>query len=294
MRSSSLSFPGIRSFTLRGLTLAIGLLALGACGGDDDPSGPSDQDIAEAWLESVDAGPGADVDIVSESAPDESNGPDVDAFLTGSFITGGTTQLVVSGESFDGLIVALDGVDGYVDISYNSERSEATVAVTLYGDLPDTEFSLLVAGTDGGDVGTYTEIPVQVVQVGSDGPIQVSVSWNTASDVDLHVVDPDGEEIYYGSSVSSTGGELDLDSNAACSIDGVNNENITWDDNDDPASGTYIVRVDYWDSCEQGPTDYIVTIRVEGEPTRTITGTLTGTGTHGGAGDGETVTTFTY
>ena len=282
---------GIRS---RIALLSLSVFALGACGGgDDDPSGPSDAEIADEWFEAIIADD-ASIDVVDGSAPDEGNGPVVDAALSGSFITGGTTQLVITGDSFDGLILALDGVTGYVSLDYEGDRTLADLAVTLYGDLPDGEFELMIAGVQGDEVGEYVSIPVNVIEVGSTGPIQVSVSWDTDSDVDLHVVDPDGEEIYYGAPGSSTGGVLDLDSNAGCSIDGVNNENITWDDDASPVHGEYVVRVDYWDSCDEGTTTYIVTVRVDGEETRTFTGTLTGEGTHGGEGAGETVTTFDY
>ena len=65
--------------------------------------------------------------------------------------------------------------------------------------------------------------------VGS-GPIQVSLSWVGQVDVDLHVTPPAGGDIYWGDRSDSTGGTLDLDSNAGCSIDNVNNENIVWAD----------------------------------------------------------------
>ena len=273
---------------LRSLVVAVAAFSFAACGGDDDdPSEPSEDEIA-AWLEDVDADGASSVDFVSDDAPAESGGPSLDAELTGSFITGGTTQLTVSGESFDGLVVALQGIDGYVDVGYAADRSDADVAITLFGDLPAGSFTLRVAGRQGSDVGEYVSIPVNVIEVGSDGPIQVSVSWDTPSDVDLHVIDPTGEEIYFGNLEGETGGELDLDSNPNCSLDNRNNENITWGDDDDPASGTYTVLVHYWSPCGQGTTNYIVTVRVEGEQTRTFAGTLT-------ADDEEdTVTSFTY
>ena len=55
---------------------------------------------------------------------------------------------------------------------------------------------------------------VLVFAVGSSGDVQVSVSWDAPSDVDLHVVEPSGEDIYYGHPASATGGQLDVDSNA--------------------------------------------------------------------------------
>ena len=37
---------------------------------------------------------------------------------------------------------------------------------------------------------------ILIFVVGFTGDVQVSVAWNTPSDVDLHVVDPFGEEIF--------------------------------------------------------------------------------------------------
>ena len=278
-------FPGAR-IALRTLFVATAAFAFGACG-EDDPSTPS-QDQIDAWLDDVNASGASSVEFETAEAPAESGGPSIGADLTGSFITGGTTILSVAGESFDGLIITVDGVDGYVVVNYPSDRSAGSVAITLAGELPDGEFDLQVAGVQGSEVGDYMTIPVSVIEVGSGGPIQVSVSWDTPTDVDLHVIDPSGEEIYYANSEGATGGELDLDSNAACSIDGVNNENITWGDEDDPASGEYTVLVHYWSPCGQGTTNYVVTVRVEGEPTRTYSGTLTTDD------EEDEVTTFTY
>ena len=67
-----------------------------------------------------------------------------------------------------------------------------------------------------------------VFAVGTSGDVQISVSWDAPSDVDLHVVEPSGEELYYGHSTSATGGQLDVDSNPDCAIDGRQIENIRW------------------------------------------------------------------
>jgi hypothetical protein len=127
--------------------------------------------------------------------------------------------------------------------------------------------------------------------VGFTGDVQVSVSWDAPTDVDLHVVDPRGEEIYYGNSVSSSGGQLDVDSNPACSIDGRQIENIRW--NGAAPGGTYVVRVDYWDSCGLPATNYTVTVK-NGPSTQVFRGGFTGPGDHGGRGAGVLITSFSH
>ncbi len=108
--------------------------------------------------------------------------------------------------------------------------------------------------------------------------------------MDLHVVDPRGEEIFYGNPSSASRGVLDLDSNAACAIDGVRNENITWATGTAP-SGTYTVRLDYWSSCGVPSTDYVVRV-TNGSSSQVFQGTFTGSGDQGGLGSGRLITTF--
>ena len=98
---------------------------------------------------------------------------------------------------------------------------------------------------------------------------------------------------YRGNSGSAAGGVLDLDSNAACGSDGPRNENITYPSLT-PPSGTYTVRVDYWDACGAAATNYVVTMRVEGHAIQVFQGQFTGTGDGGGAGSGVTIGTFSF
>ena len=95
---------------------------------------------------------------------------------------------------------------------------------------------------------------------GANGPVQVTLRWNTSEDVDLHVLEPlpaGGTcEIYYGDpnqpgAPSSCGavGSLDLDSEAGCAFDGVDIENIIYPGSVMAPRGTYSVYVDHYANC---------------------------------------------
>ena len=69
----------------------------------------------------------------------------------------------------------------------------------------------------------------------------------------------------------------------------MNNENITWTT---APPGKYIVRLDYWAGCDVPKTNYVVTVRVIGQPAKVFNGEFTGEGDQGGYGDGTLITEF--
>jgi hypothetical protein len=95
------------------------------------------------------------------------------------------------------------------------------------------------------------------------GQIQITAAWNTTSDIDLHVIDPNGEEVYYGHRSSSSGGQLDHDANAACSVQPPTVENVYWN-TPNPPRGTYQAVVQAYDMCGQGLTPVTLSISVGG------------------------------
>lgn len=94
------------------------------------------------------------------------------------------------------------------------------------------------------------------------GEVQVTLTWyvNDAEglDLDLHVIEPSGEEIYYGHRTSATGGQLDIDNICGDFRNGIS-ENIFWTTN--PPSGQYIVKVDYFGDCNSDNNVQWFTIR---------------------------------
>lgn len=112
-----------------------------------------------------------------------------------------------------------------------------------------------------------------------EGKLIVSLRWDREADLDLHVVDPHGIEIYKRNINSyelpppgqpadpnawRTGALLDFDSNAACVIDGRRRENIVWKEN--PPVGHYTVRVDTFSLCGETFANWSVDILAVGVP----------------------------
>jgi hypothetical protein len=105
------------------------------------------------------------------------------------------------------------------------------------------------------------------------GDVQVTLRWESSSDIDLHVFEPDGTEIYFGDrGPTSTGGRLDVDSNVGCEQE-ASVENVFWPDGDMPIGGYRVVVTGYQvDGCGGG--DYTLTANVKGDPVLDETGTV--------------------
>jgi pre-peptidase len=273
------------------LALAIaGAALLVQCGGGGSTSS-SGSGIGQ-YISRITAGNGFFTAVRSTGAPPAaSGGPTAGVNGATTAINGGTAQLnVTANSSFNRVYLAVPGVDGYYTLNLPTAVTSTNLLLTINRHLSAATLDLDLAVADaGGATGAPVSHPLSLTTVGS-GDVQVSVSWDSLTDVDLHVIDPNGDEVYYGNTPGASG-TLDLDSNPACAIDGVNNENITF-----PTAphGTYTVRVDYWDACGVTQTNYVVTVQRAGHSAETFTGNLTGLGDAGGAGSGTLITTFTF
>ena len=270
-------------------------LTMAACGGDDDSGADDDGsddggDSVMGFISAVQLGDGAAVEAQVGEPPSEGDGPSASVTSSGTVINGGSVMVTIEGDAdFDRLVVAIDGVGGYFEASLPAAVGSLELLITLSQEISAADFAFLYAIGSGDSIGAYEQVQANVVSVGT-GELQVSVSWDAPSDVDLHVVDPAGDEVFYASPTVASGGELDLDSNAACFIDNVNNENITWPTAPD---GEYTVRLDYFQSCAVAETNYAVTVQRAGHDAETFTGVFTGEGDLGGSGAGIDITTFT-
>jgi hypothetical protein len=103
------------------------------------------------------------------------------------------------------------------------------------------------------------------------GDLSVTLTWDLAGDMDLHVITPTGKHIYYGllgPTASTDFGELDVDDQF-----GTGPENVFWASQYTPPTGNYLVCASPYNI--NGTTNYTVTIKRPGQPDLVFTGTRT-------------------
>ena len=97
---------------------------------------------------------------------------------------------------------------------------------------------------------------------GESGDLRVNLQWYTRTDLDLHVFDPCGNEIYFSkrrATCQGGVGTLDLDANALIGTTTRPQENIYWRE---PAKGVYRIEVNCfkWRENNNNPLSYNITI----------------------------------
>lgn len=189
-----------------------------------------------------------------------------------NILAGGSNliEVIASGNTTE-LIVGVQGQEGYFTIPMDEIGGNATSSIDLLLLLSQQaadSFTIVFTPSDGQGNYGQSETLLVTTQVGGTGLLQISLSWNQPNDVDLHLIQPDGQRIYFGTTTSTNGGELDVDSNAACSIDNINNENIYYADLAEVTvqNGEYEVLVDLWSNCDiPDNTNYNVVAYYDGE-----------------------------
>lgn len=242
--------------------------------------------------------------IVSGATADEVGGtvqtgtPDSDpeapdASVTGAetIIPGGSALFTVSGSApFTTIYVSVNGTPDYFEIAVEETESQ-DIVLNFSPSLSQPSYILTFAVGNGNGAGAPASHGVAVEGVGT-GELQISLSWDVPSDLDLLVRDPSGAWVYWGNRTVESGGELDLDSNSACGGSDKRTENVTWEGST-PPTGTYQVVVNHYSNCGQAETKYVVTVRMGDASFQTFEGTFTGTGGPLNFSD-RLITTFTY
>lgn len=252
------------------------------------------------------ADPGLDALVRVEGAqyvpgalPSPSGGPAVaQAFLPNLFVHAGERGLPLDGTlepGGNGAAIGLVGDAGYWIVPSGTPDTFDPTRPTLSADvdfarlLPAGDRALDVIALDrDGHAGDAFEVPITVdVPDVPDGSLVFTLRWDSPTDLDLHVITPDGIEVW-SRNVNSydppapghppdppdawkSGGILDQDSNARCVIDGIDREDVVWTI-DPPPGGTYVVRVDAFSLCGEASANWVVEARVAGEVVATASG----------------------
>jgi hypothetical protein len=132
-------------------------------------------------------------------------------------------------------------------------------------------------------------IPTPAVGIGT---VNVRLEWSVRADLDLWVVDPCGQTIYFGATsrtCQNSLGQLDQDNTCGGTVG--RPENIFWSTN--APRGTYKVYVDYYSNCgSTGAVDYTVRWWVKGAA-YSKRGSIQPPASAGQSGDEVWVTDFT-
>jgi hypothetical protein len=99
------------------------------------------------------------------------------------------------------------------------------------------------------------------------GAFRASLSWFNSDDLDLHLVEPYGQKIYFGSKRSSSGGVLDVDMNVFESGSSFSRnavENITYETKQQMPRGKYLIIVHNYRHRECKDTGFEVELEFDG------------------------------
>jgi hypothetical protein len=239
------------------LLLALAMPALGALACE---KGPGSGVAAMLQVEKAEYAQGTLASVADTGGPAV-----IDTYARTSWVTPGQQGKLLDGILGPGattVLIGLDGDRGYWILPASAPDTQTPDEPTFRATLgfatsitgPEVQLRL-VAVDFAGLTGVATVVPFGVLPVEPPaGALAVALAWDTETDLDLHVVDPLGTEIWAGDITSpqpppdagTTAGVLDFDSNANCLIDGRRLENISWAT---PPAGHYLVRVDAFSLC---------------------------------------------
>lgn len=252
-------------------------MALYACGSDDEPGKSALQD------QFID---------VDNSEYTEGSMPvgDTPMLQTATFdkaaLPGGTSYLTLNSyEELDYVNIGVEGESGYLKVKLDAPANVQGRATTNNGIYTYTVLVLLSQNLNSsftlvfttvnkqGEVSSQFTSETNYIEAGT-GDLQVNLRFSNEKDVDLYVVEPNGNVIFYGqpfpyyseeyqilnewfeneyddSEPDIERGEigLDIDSNAGCDIDYKNSENIFFNTNC-MQKGTYQVWVNMYSNCD--------------------------------------------
>ncbi len=219
-----------------------------------------------------------------------------DVNINSQALTGGSNFITIQSEEiFNRFYVGVEGKDGYLEIVpsvTNSGGAAPTraggiityIIAIIYGESFTHDIVMLIKGrrSDGSITAAYRSA-VNVVE-SMEGDLHVNLTFSNEKDIDLHLISPSGHEFYFGNRTVTVYDDnynlvaeygLDHDSNAACYIDSLNNENIVIPE-EYIEGGIYHVYVNMWSNCNTSiATNWQVAVRYKGRLVSNLMGQRT-------------------
>lgn len=178
----------------------------------------------------------------------------------------------------------IEGTDPEPDIITTEIIADVTVKAFLVdeaAEAPDVTTTFDGIDDDANWLLPDTGVTITAQNVGTGG-LTATLFWDTQTDIDLHMIEPDGNEIYYAAKNSVAGdGFLDFDNITAYGPENIFFTSVIPD-------GVYTVKVKYYSGGATPPaTNWSVSVTACGS-TRAFTGQLTS------VGEEQTVLSFVY
>ncbi len=149
------------------------------------------------------------------------------------------------------------GVGDWFDITGLVDPGSNEIVFYHYNEGPGVGIKISV---EGGGAQTGSTIPGNL----GTGDVQVTLLWDSVADLDLHVIDPFGEEVWFGEALSSSGGELDVDMHGNCEGSSNPVENVFWPPGEAPR-GSYRAGAMFYSTCEGGGTvSFEIVVHLDG------------------------------
>lgn len=98
-----------------------------------------------------------------------------------------------------------------------------------------------------------------------EGELRISLAWYNFNDLDLHLIEPSGNRIYFGNKLSKTGGVLDVDMNAGSGSTREPVENIIFSNKNNMLEGEYQIIVNNYTYREASNPGFAVEMEHNGD-----------------------------
>lgn len=214
---------------------------------------------------------------------------------------------VVTTQDVDKFYLGVKGVNGYLeytpaDVTSSGEYNSYVIPVMISESYTGNSTIVLNAALANGDITAASEKQIEYIET-MPGAIEVKLAFSNNKDVDLHLYTPSGKHIYFGDRggiyTDENGNQitygLDIDSNAACNIDGINKENI-YIPQELVENGTYKVIVNMYENCDRSiATNWSIITRYQGKIITPASGSNPASGVYAiGAGNSDNTVAMTF